>query len=55
MRWLIYTQKDQYNRQRGNIMDEENSGKIWCVFSSYRGETRSLEYAPTGVVNSRYD
>ena len=25
------------------------------VFSSYRGETRSLEYAPTGVVNSRYD
>ena len=26
-----------------------------CVFSSYRGEARSLEYAPTGVVNSRYD
>ena len=25
------------------------------VFSSYRGETRSLEYASTGVVNSRYD
>ena len=25
------------------------------VFSSYRGEARSLEYAPTGVVNSRYD
>ena len=27
----------------------------WSVFSSYRGETRSLEYASTGVVNSRYD
>ena len=25
------------------------------VFSSYRGETRSLEYASTEVVNSRYD
>ena len=29
--------------------------KIAGVFSSYRGETRPLEYASTGVVNSRYD
>ena len=25
------------------------------VFSSYRGETRSREYASMGVVNSHYD
>ena len=29
--------------------------RITFVFSSYGGETRSREYASTGVVNSRYD
>ena len=31
------------------------SGSKDHVYSSYRGETWSLEYASTGVVNSRYD
>ena len=39
-----------YFRNKKFINNRKN-----VVFSSYRGETRSLEYASTGVVNSRYD
>ena len=40
------------------VMVHYHEAKLLCVAfvdSSYRGETRSLEYASTAVVNSRYD
>ena len=44
-----------YDRKRKPALKYQVGDYVVIVYSYYRGETRSLEYASTGVVNSRYD